>query len=81
VEHAALAPFASPLNRALPPALSPATPHGAAVLDGLINQQAQIVAYNNDFWLMMVIAVPILLLLPMMRRPRNSGGSGHAVME
>jgi DHA2 family multidrug resistance protein len=76
-EHAALAPFASPLNRSLPGMLAPDTPMGAALLGGMIDRQAAIIAYNNDFWLMMLIAVPILVLLPFMRKPRPASG-GHS---
>jgi DHA2 family multidrug resistance protein len=48
--------------------LDPATRHGAAVLDHMVNQQAQIIAYNNDFRLMMLTIVPPMLLLLVMRR-------------
>ncbi len=47
----------------------------------MITQQAQIIAYNDDFWLMMLVSLPILLLLPLMRKPRSGAGAGHAVME
>jgi DHA2 family multidrug resistance protein len=78
VEHAVLAPFASPLNPSLEalPSLSPATPQGAAVLDQMINYQAQVIAFNNDYWLMGLVALPLLLLLPLMRRPRRQAASG-----
>jgi MFS transporter, DHA2 family, multidrug resistance protein len=86
IEHSVLAQFASPFNRAFDAsaathAMAAATPHGAAALNQLITQQSQIIAYNDDFWLMMVIAVPVLVLLPFMRRPRSGGGAEHAVME
>ncbi len=88
VEHSALAPFASPLNRALTAspgiahALSPATPHGAALLNQMIDYQAQVIAYNNDYWLMGLMALPILLLLPFVRRPQASPGEPvHAAMD
>ena len=88
VEHSVLAPFASPLNRVLESApqiaqqLSPTTAHGVALLEKMITYQAQVIAYNNDFWLMGMLALPILLLLPLMRRPRQAaGGGGHAVMD
>jgi hypothetical protein len=38
------------------------------MLEGMINQQAQIIAYNNDFRLMTLSIVPPLLLLLLMRR-------------
>ena len=84
VEHSVLAVFASPLNRAIeasPPiahALSPLTAHGAAVLDGMITYQAQVIAYNDDFWLMAIVSAPILLLVLLMRKPPQGGGGGPA---
>ena len=88
VEHSVLAPFASPLNRVLESApqiaqqLSPTTAHGVALLEKMVTYQAQVIAYNNDFWLMGMLALPILLLLPLMRQPRQAaGGGGHAVMD
>ncbi len=88
IEHSVLSVFASPLNRALQtsPALaqmlSPANPRGAAMLDQMITQQAQVIAYNNDFLLMMAMSLPVLGLLFLMRRPKaGGGGAGHAVMD
>ena len=51
--------------------LNPATPHGAAVLDQMLNQQAQIIAYVNDFKFMTLTVLPALLLLLLMRRPQR----------
>ena len=48
--------------------LDPATRHGAAMLDQMIDHQARIIAYNNDYRLMMLTIVPPLLLLGFMRR-------------
>ncbi|HEX3403689.1 MAG TPA: DHA2 family efflux MFS transporter permease subunit [Acetobacteraceae bacterium] len=88
VEHSVLAPFASPLNRVLESApqiaqqLSPTSAHGVALLEKMVTYQAEVIAYNNDFWLMGMLALPILLLLPLMRRPpQAAGGGGHAVMD
>lgn len=84
VEHSALAPFTSPLNRAFDGAhaLAPVTAHGAAVLEQTINYQAQVIAYNNDYWLMGLMALPMLALLPFMRRPREApAGAAHAVVD
>ena len=38
--------------------LDPATRHGAALLNQMITQQAQIIAYNNDFRLMTLTVLP-----------------------
>ena len=88
VEHSVLAVFGSPLNRALQTspsvsqALSPATAHGAAMLDQMINYQAQVIAYANDYWLMAIMSAPILVLLFLMRRPKQGqAGGGGAVVD
>jgi DHA2 family multidrug resistance protein len=72
--HAEVAAGITPFNRVLQMGdavtqfWSPATRHGAAVLDEIVNQQARIIAYNNDFRLMTLSVVPPLLLLFLMRR-------------
>ncbi len=87
VEHAVLTVFASPLNRALEAspqiarALSPLSAHGAAVLDGMITYQAQVIAYNDDFWLMAIVSAPILLLVLLMRMPPRGGRAAPAVLD
>jgi MFS transporter, DHA2 family, multidrug resistance protein len=87
VEHSVLAPFASPLNRAIDAspsiahALSPLTAHGAAALDGMITYQAQVIAYNNDFWLMAIVSMPILPLVLLMRNAPHGGGGGPPVID
>jgi len=71
--HADIAAGITPFERAfqnhdaLSRALDPSTPKGAALLDQMINHQAQIIAYSNDFRLMMLIVIPPLLLLFLMR--------------
>ena len=51
----------------------PATQHGAAMLDRVIHQQAQIIAYADDYKMMIFTTAPILLLLLLMRRSRPAG--------
>ncbi|HVZ10351.1 DHA2 family efflux MFS transporter permease subunit [Rhodopila sp.] len=75
--HADIAAGITPFNRVLQMGnevshlLDPLTKHGAALLNGMIDQQAAIIAYNNDFRLMMLSVVPPLLLLLVMRRHRQ----------
>ncbi|MEO9189626.1 MAG: DHA2 family efflux MFS transporter permease subunit [Acetobacteraceae bacterium] len=84
IEHAVLSAFTTPFNRNFQNApdivhmVSPHTPHGAALLDQMINQQASIIAYENDFLLMTVMALPVLVLLFLMRRPKHTGGRDDA---
>jgi len=73
--HSELAEVANPFNRllqaggALQRYLDPMTAHGARMLNGMIDQQSTIIAYNNDSKLMLLAALPTLLLLLMMRKP------------
>jgi MFS transporter, DHA2 family, multidrug resistance protein len=72
--HADIAAGVNPFDRVLQGndtvahMLDPATRHGAALLDQMVTHQAQIIAYNNDFRLMMLTIIPPLLLLLLMRR-------------
>ena len=48
----------------------------------MITYQAQVISYDNDFWLMGTLSLVILLLLPLMRRPRREAdGGGRAVID
>jgi DHA2 family multidrug resistance protein len=68
--HARLAELVTPFNLGLadPAAepLNPATDMGRALLDQLLTQQATIIAYTNDFKMMMVmsmLAFPLILFV------------------
>jgi DHA2 family multidrug resistance protein len=52
--------------------LDPASHHGAMMLDRIINHQAQIIAYADDYVLMIFTTLPSLLLLLLMRRPHHA---------
>jgi MFS transporter, DHA2 family, multidrug resistance protein len=79
--HAQLAAAVAPGNPALatlPAALSPDTLNGLAVLNAEVSRQASLIAYVNDFWIMMVVtllAIPLLLLI------RRSGRGAPAPAE
>ncbi len=87
--HAQIGAYVNPFNRALQSGavhrfLDPANAHGAAMLDGIINQQAQIIAYVDDYKLMIFTTLPALLLLFLMRRPRAVAAApadAHAAMD
>ncbi len=71
--HSDLAGLITPFRRELQGAgpvarmLDPLSAHGSAMLDGIINRQAQIISYSNDFWLLSLVVVIPLLMLPLMR--------------
>jgi DHA2 family multidrug resistance protein len=78
IEHSVLAGYITPLNRAFQGAaanLMPTTPHAAQVLNGMLNRQAEIVAYNDDWKLMVLTSLPMLLLLLLMRGPKKGAGA------
>jgi DHA2 family multidrug resistance protein len=67
-------------NSAVLHAMSPWTAGGRAALDQVIQMQAAIISYIDDFKLMMIlslVAIPLVLLL---RQAETAGGSDHAVM-
>ena len=74
VTHADIAAGVTPFERSLQQGdyaarvLNPLTRHGAAMLDAMIDHQAQIIAFNNDFRMMLLTIVPPLLLLFFLRR-------------
>jgi DHA2 family multidrug resistance protein len=90
VLHSTIGATVTPFNRALQDGgavqhlWDPATRHGAALLDQLINQQAQITAYVDDYKLMIFTTLPTLAVLLLMRRPRTiaqAGAETHVAMD
>ncbi len=88
--HEEIGSHITPFNRALQGGgavshlWNPATVHGAAALDQVINHQAQIVAYINDYRMMIFTTLPSLILLVLMRRPRLTAGApaeAHAALD
>ena len=75
ISHASMAAHIDPFNRNLQGGglisrmLNPRSERGARQLDAMINRQAAIIAYSNDFLMMSYVVFPPLLLLPFMRRP------------
>jgi MFS transporter, DHA2 family, multidrug resistance protein len=76
--HATLAEHVTPFNDALReagPLLDPSTEHGRALLDHVLTEQASVIAYQNDFKLLMwftLVTMPFVLLIGSShaRRPR-----------
>lgn len=76
VMHSSIAEQVTPFNRMLQHGAPSVywglnTAHGPQLLDRIINRQASIIAYANDFKLMMIIALPTLLLLFLMKPPKE----------
>jgi len=83
IAHADLAAHVTPFNPAIQPMLAAGSRYDIALLNQQITQQAQMIAYLNDFKLMFVatlLVIPLLMLI----RPSSGGGSvdaGHAAMD
>jgi MFS transporter, DHA2 family, multidrug resistance protein len=79
VLHQEIGSLVNPFNRALQDgrmiahAWNPMTVHGASMLDQVVNQQAQIIAYINDYQMMVFTTLSSLALLVLMRRPKSAG--------
>jgi DHA2 family multidrug resistance protein len=70
--HEVIGASLTPFNRALSAieAFNPHTLHGAAMLDQVVSRQASIIAYIDDYVLLICTTLPSVLLLLFMRRPR-----------
>jgi MFS transporter, DHA2 family, multidrug resistance protein len=88
INHAALGAYVTPFNPAF---AVPATRHmfsplklaSRAALDGVINQQATIIAYVDDFKLLMLMSLFAMPLVVLLRQPKRAVPlpQAHAVME
>ena len=75
VNHAIIAGVVTPFNRALQTGAAaefwnPETIQGTAMLNQEVTRQAQIIAYIDDFKVMLILAVVVLPLLLLTRPPR-----------
>jgi DHA2 family multidrug resistance protein len=73
-------------NPAIARAYDLSTPGGVAFLDGSITQQAAMIAYIDDFWLMLFLTLAVMPLILLIRppariKPADTEGDLHAVME
>ncbi len=85
--HARIAEYVTPFNNALQmpdvaSTLNVATDSGRAMLDGIVTQQAAMIAYLNDFKLLMILTLatmPLVLLIRTAKRTSDSqtAGSGR----
>ncbi len=87
-EHANLAqfitPFARPLQSggALSRMLNPVSAAGASLLNTMINTQAQIIGYIDDYKFMLLATIPAMACLLLMKKPDIvPQATGHAVID
>jgi len=86
VNHANIAQNVTPVNRAMENPLiahawNPLTAAGRAALDAVITQQAQIIAYIDDYKFLMIATLVVMPLLMVFRRPVRGPAAAHIVVE
>ena len=84
VNHADIAQHVTAVNRVFEdPTIAqfwnPLTAAGRAALDAMVTQQAQIIAYIDDYKLLMIATLAVIPLLIVFKRP-SGGGGAHAVV-
>jgi MFS transporter, DHA2 family, multidrug resistance protein len=85
INHADISVNVTAVNRAFQDPsvaqfVSPLTAAGRAALDALVTQQAQIIAYIDDYKALLIATLALFALLFIFKRSSGSAG-GHAVIE
>jgi DHA2 family multidrug resistance protein len=85
VNHADIAQHVTAVNRAFQAPsvhqfLDPLTAAGRAALDAIVTQQAQIIAYIDDYKLLMFATLAVIPLLLVFKKPERGQGTGHVMV-
>jgi MFS transporter, DHA2 family, multidrug resistance protein len=87
INHAEIARYVTPVNRAFEDSAiagfwDPLSAAGRAALDAAVTQQAQIIAYIDDYKLLMIATLAAIPLLVVFGKPSGStADAAHAAME
>ncbi|HET7649622.1 MAG TPA: DHA2 family efflux MFS transporter permease subunit [Gammaproteobacteria bacterium] len=78
INHQTLGAHVNPYNQAMQlssigNSMNLANRHDLTVINGLVTRQAAMIGFNNDFKLMMVVALAAIPLVLLMRPPQHSG--------
>jgi DHA2 family multidrug resistance protein len=82
--HAEIAQHVTAVNRqfenpSVAHMLSPVTAAGRAALDAIVVQQAQIIAYIDDYKLLMIATLAAMLLLVVFKTPSGRSDAEHVL--
>jgi DHA2 family multidrug resistance protein len=58
-----------------------ATNTGIAALNGEVTRQASMIAYVDDYWLMMILTFAVIPLLLLVRKPKGVPGAAPTPAE
>jgi DHA2 family multidrug resistance protein len=87
INHANIAAYVTPFNHAfhipaIMRSLDPLTAAGRAALDGIVTLQATIIAYIDDFKLLMILSIVVMPFVLLLKKPGTPAAMDHsAVME
>jgi MFS transporter, DHA2 family, multidrug resistance protein len=85
VNHAGIAQHVTAVNRMFEDPMiarfwNPLTSAGRAALDAVITQQAQIIAYIDDYKLLMIATLAVIPLLIVFKKASCGGGQDHTIV-
>jgi DHA2 family multidrug resistance protein len=85
INHANIAAYVTPFNHgfqapAVMHALNPLTAAGRAALDAMITLQSVIIAYIDDFKLLMLLSIAAIPLVLLLRRPAAPAAVDHTAV-
>jgi MFS transporter, DHA2 family, multidrug resistance protein len=85
VNHAEITRHVTAVNRifsdpSIAQVWNPLTAAGRAALDAMITQQAQIIAYIDDYKLLMIATIAVLPLLVVFKKASGAGAPDHSVV-
>jgi DHA2 family multidrug resistance protein len=86
INHASIVTHINPVNRALESGViaqywNPMTAAGRAALDAVVTRQAQIIAYIDDYKMLMIATLAVLPLLMVFKRPSTKGAAGPVLVD
>src|SRR5260221_8213885 len=84
INHAAIAQHVTSVNRAFGDPMiaqfwNPLTAAGRAALDALVTRQAQIIAYIDDYELLMIATLAVIPLLVVFKKAAGGGSPDHTI--
>jgi len=84
VNHAEIVQHVTAVNRIFADPMiarfwNPLTAAGRAALDAMVTQQAQIIAYIDDYKLLMIATLAVIPLLIVFKQASDDGGKDHAI--
>ncbi len=85
INHAEIAQHVTSVNRMFEDPMitqfwNPAAAAGRAALDAVVTRQAQIIAYIDDYKLLMIVTLAAIPLIIVFKKPPSAGSTDHTVV-